>query len=400
MSPSNLDTRRSPDGKVLDIDWPSSEPVDTATIDEKADAILDGFARGDLDETQTRQRLAELAFRSGIHRSTAGASRLRGAQARSDIADSLAELTIQKILSTADNGYSLEKGRGRSLCGYARNLQFSALRSAMRSHRRANRHIPETDLQTISSSPDGEEWGLDDLLAPAPSAEAVVFDERTAAEDRVRGWHSDEERIHFVAHRIVEATGVPYPIRPYSADDRDFVRFELARDPSLAWRSLSAYRKLIDGERFEPIDDRVLALWDVLSYEDAIALLAEADERKLCVLALSAVIDLVRPARPVIRSIVAQLTGSRAQAASTEAMAGLVEAFLAREGTPINPHDHLCDSEARMEIIRQREAEAAMFPQRLREVIALPGHPLGTDAAEIFDRLVALWRSVYGSRVW
>ena len=32
--------------------------------------------------------------------------------------------------------------------------------------------------------------------------------------------------------------------------------------------------------------------------------------------------------------------------------------------------------------------------------IGTPGHPLGTDAAEIFDRLVALWRSVYGSRVW
>lgn len=69
-----------------------------------------------------------------------------------------------------------------------------------------------------------------------------------------------------------------------------------------------------------------------------------------------------------------------------------MDSFLAREATTSNPHYVYRQANAE-ELVEKRRSEAAQWGQLVGESVSYPGHPVGTDAQEVFEHLVAVWCS-------
>jgi hypothetical protein len=244
-------------------------------------------------------------------------------------------------------------------------------------------------LNLLTPEASAEEQFIETTDQDEPSVE--VDPKATASLLRVNISH--EERIFFVAQRVVESLGVPYPLRPCSPEDRAWLTRLFQEHPATAAQSLTEYRDLVAGELIGTVDERALSIWDNYSESEAYALLGEASPDQIATLALSAVVDLVRPAKTVRQQMVRTLLAGQRPGSAWGVLAGrLVDSFLAREATVSNPH-YLYREATAGDLLAKRRAEAEQWGHLVAEVIRFPGSPVGTDAQDVFERLVSAWHT-------
>jgi hypothetical protein len=104
-------------------------------------------------------------------------------------------------------------------------------------------------------------------------------------------------------------------------------------------------------------------------------------------------VDLVRPAKTVRQQMVRTLLAGQRPGSAWGVLAGrLVDSFLAREATVSNPH-YLYREATAGDLLAKRRAEAEQWGHLVAEVIRFPGSPVGTDAQDVFERLVSAWHT-------
>ncbi|GAB2733790.1 hypothetical protein [Nocardioides pakistanensis] len=372
---------------------PSIHDQSTVVVDATINDLVDAVFSGSLDENQARRAIAGHLFATGIHdqvaaRSTTGLSK----QDKAELAERLAHLLMQKVITPGENGYSLEQGRGKSACGWARQLASAAVASETRKIRRAENRLG------IPMDPAGHEFSA------AANSALITYDvdDSTAIEEAVEDFTSavrgarGTDRMFVAARYLAEVFDLVPAIRPDAMVDRDILTASLIADETLALRSLRSWRALVhgtDAAAVDPsIDERVLMLWDDQTEESAERLSAMGADTAHA-LALAAVSPMPRPAKKALakfKTVVGQVaTGTRRDARWRELSSALVDSYIASQYEAVSQYATM-SVDSRSAAITGHTIARTRLNTLLIRAAGHPGAPLGNSPVQVQARLAQL----------
>lgn len=406
-------------GKVLATD-PTPEELDTHIVN-----IAEAATRGALPERQARQAISGLLMTLHIPDHVAKREPNLTNQERADLADKLTELIHVKATQETDGGLNLTyiAENGSSGAGWARNLARVATKSKLRDHRAHYNKTVAVD-PTLASDDPGAPLRYQDIAfhaAAAPAADAEIGVVNTeAAFTALRHDFTDTAagqrgagRLRVEAKALTDAYDVPMPIRPDTFADREWIRENVAmvdvpqRDMTapideyharcevvakenekraiIARESLRAWYGLVTSSETlaqRAIDDRLIALWDDFTPEEAEVIMGRPAKIAL-VLVSAAITALPKPNRSVISSAI-QVTRMADDGAGWDALAEkLVASWIAMECNVVSDYDSRVTAEVKQQRFSERSELAEMWPQLVQAVITRPGAPLGEDARAV-----------------
>ncbi|WP_435770616.1 hypothetical protein [Nocardioides sp. SYSU DS0651] len=340
---------------------PASVPSSTDHVDQVVHHLIERYFAGDIDDRTARREICGALFTAGIHRDVATRRTDLSHQTRADLADLLLHLLVEKL--TDRSFFSLATARGRSACGWARQVARTALPSELRNHRRAGaRNGAPVDptshafaaMVDAVAAPMAGTAGTAGTASTASTVAGRCADPHAShlddlADDYVRRTRGMRERDRLVvsAQALCAGLGVPGAVRPEAMADRDRCVAALEADDTLAYRSLRMWRAVVvDGAAVarSATDDLLLALWDDQTEDSSAALLARPAEVSH-LLALAAASPLPRPPRKALqrlRTAVAGAAGPRDEA-WREIAGDLVDSYIAAEHEACSDYATLSD---------------------------------------------------------
>lgn len=369
---------------------PALGPAPTpGEVDQAVHRLIDLHFAGQLDAQTTRREICGALYVAGIHKDVANKRIDLPRQVRSDLADLLLSRLIDKMI--ASSFYSLDTGRQRSACGWARQVAKSVAQSELRNHRRAGRRLGAPfdptghDFAAIVNGAADREV-LDPYALRRHTAISELVDDFTR---RVRGMR-DLDRVFVSAETLCVGLGVPPALRPESMYDRDYCVTALSADQTLAQRSLRRWRGLVFGAAEtapEDIDERLLSLWDEQT-EDSSAELLERPSHVPHLLALAAASPLPRPPRKALQRLerVVAEVGGRADRRWRELASGLVDAYVASQYEACSEYATMTD-EARRAVVVAHRQDRNRLGVLLERAAAHPGAPYGDSAKQVLARI-------------
>jgi hypothetical protein len=369
-------------------------------VDRVVHHLIDLHLAGEIDDKTARREICGALYAAGIHHDVAGRRTDLSPQTRSDLADRLLHLLVEKL--TDGSFYSLKTGRTRSACGWARQVARTALPSELRNQARASvRNGTPVDPTTHTFSAVVDRVSALKTLDPQSAQyDAVVSELVEDHARRTRGMR-EGERVHASAQTLCLGLGVPAAVRPERLADRDHCRAALAGDETLAHRSLRTWRAIVlgVGQPDADVDDQLLALWDDQTEDSSAALLAHS-ARVTHLLALAAVSPLPLPPAKVrqrLRDAVAA-AADLADPQWGELATALVDSYEAAEFEACSSYATLSEQARRAALDHHRRARARL-DDVLARVAAHPAAPYGTTPQEVLATVARTAEAVRSGRL-
>lgn len=360
-------------------------------LDLEVQNLITNFYNGELDERTVRLEISGILHVSGVASEVASYTSQTDSGRRTDIAESLEALLIDKVIGAAENGYCLERGHGSSFIGWARETARVAARSLLRDSRR--RMVREGALMAPRTMATIHEGARVCFSGSGTSADEIsdrlldAVSDYSSSANHARG----PVRVDLAVTKLVASFGVNVAVRPAEMADRDALAALLGRNKNLAYDALVAWTNVAYGSNVElidaAIDPRLLMLWDTQTRESALALL-DLPEGIAHVLALAAVQQRARPGLPSVRKFrEAVRTGyGPPVAAWRQLAANLANAYIDTEFEAYTRYQVL-DEESRAAAVKGHAVSRERFDQLALKAIDYPGSRLGSTIAEVRSTL-------------
>lgn len=355
-------------------------------IDAQARRIASDACRGAIDEHTARMQIMELIVGAKIAQFVADRSPAETWE-KDEVADRVHDNMIHRVLD--EGGLDLEIASRSSVLGWARQEGFRKATWSLGEIRRENRRL--------TSVGDGN---LDDeLIAAEPERDEASFDSDEFMDladgfvERAKGTR-ERGRSIIAARTLLDAFRLPNPVAPSSRLDRDWIDRSISADHGIAHRALGAFVRLIDGtmsDEDRSIDERLLALWDDYSYEQADTLLARPPLVVRTIVAAT-VARRPRPNKGIISEVVdiALLAG---QGEGWDEFAlDAVETWLALECEPFS--EFTSPSADQVRKARQIAAERSSRWETLVADSARYGSPFGSSPEEAAEWIASVFDSI------
>ncbi|WP_159600033.1 hypothetical protein [Agromyces humi] len=286
---------------------------------------------------------------------------------------------------------------GASATGWARNLLRVAMPSKIRD-------IIHNDVEyTFSTVADDEQadtsaMNVFDAAHLELSAEDAFTEDRFASSFEALAGHKNLRHTGQAkqnAHHLRAAYDITAPIVvPESEADREWVQAQLEEDEMLAYRSLTQWLAIVTsrGRAANPIDDRLLGLWDDFTAEQAEDL-AEYRPGFAHTVALAAVMLSPKPSRDVVNQAVKIVTMASVNEDWESHANALVQSWVARECSPFSEFKSKSRGDEN-EQLAQHKMAAAAWPELAKTAADWHKQPLGGTVDEVRDRIGRIFTSV------
>lgn len=351
-------------------------------IDEAVQRIASEACSGTLDEDAARMRIMELIVGAQITQFVADRAPAE-AWERDEVADRIHENLIDRVLD--HDGLDLEIASHSSVVGWARQEAFRKATWSLGEIRRERRRT--------RSVGDFESEGLD-IAEPTPESPSDEFmDLAEGFATKAKGTR-ERSRSLIAARTLLDAYRLPNPVSPECREDRDWIESAISSDHGVAHRALVAFVRLIDGRQSPSdhhVDDRLMALWDDYSYEQA-ELLEGKSPMVIRTIVAAAVARRPRPNKKTISEITDIILLAGEGDGWVEFAQDVTETWLARECEPFSEFVALGAEERRK--TRQIAAERASRWDSLVEASQKYGNPFGKSSEDAVSWVAAVFDSV------
>lgn len=340
-------------------------------IDEQARRIASDACRGVIDERTARMRIMELILGAQIAQFCADHSSAQFWE-RDEVADRVHENMIQRVLD--EGGLDLEIASQSSVVGWARQEGIRKANWSLGEIRRENSRV-----RSVGSF---AEEGIDPEDKGSPDVSDEFMDLADGFVEKAKGTR-ERSRSIIAARTLLDAFRLPNPVVPASREDCDWIEEAISADHGIAHRALGAFVRLIDGDMSDSdkqIDERLLALWDDYSYEQADLLLGRPPLVVRTIVA-AAVARRPRPSKKVVSEVTDIVLLASEGDGWTEFAQDIVETWLARECEPFS--EFVSPSADQVRSARQAAAERASRWVSLVDTSQEYGSPMGTEAEEV-----------------
>lgn len=350
------------------------------SIDEQARSIASDACRGVIDEHTARMRIMELIAGAKIAQFVADRTSAHSWE-REEVEERVHENLIDRVLD--GDGLDLEVAAHSSVIGWARQEAFRKAKWSLGEIRRE-----QSKLQHV-----GDLLEIDSVSETAPDPSDEFMDLADGFTEKAKGTR-ERGRSIIAARTLLDAYRLPNPIPPHSRSDCDWIEDAISKDHGIAHRALSAFVHLIEGQMTEAercIDQRLLAMWDDYSYEQAEMLSGKAPLVVRTIVA-AAVSRRPRPSKKVISEVVdiALLAGTGKE--WDDYAQKTVETWLARECEPFSEFSAPGAAERRK--ARQEAAERASEWDSLIAQSEKYGFPFGDDPEEAATWIASAFDSI------
>lgn len=234
-------------------------------IDEQARQIAADACSGVIDEQTARMRIMELIVGAQIVQFVADRAHAETWE-RDEMRERVHENMIERVLG---DGLDLEVASHSSVLGWARTEGFRKAQWSLGEIRREKRKVRSVG----DFAEEGIEPSVEGLVTPVIGAggDDEFMDLVEGFKTQAKGTR-ERSRSIIAARTLLDAFRLPNLVVPESRCDRDWIEAAVSKDFGLAHRSLEAFIRIIEGEFTEEdhlIDERLLALWDDYTFEQA-----------------------------------------------------------------------------------------------------------------------------------
>lgn len=385
--------------------------------------LLDQWAAGHLTERQVRQEVATVLTRSGICREVSREHQTwhhglsSGPQLSQDVEAEFEELLYRRLTEEGPEAFfDLDRARGASVVGWARQTLRAARRSVLRNiHNRtaARQELvaptgPEEGAYTAAARAFQSTPASGDLEDGPELTRRMMLEEATEWLRSKSAHHRGTARTSAGAAALRFAYGLPELVRPDWRVRRRALP-ALEANPKAAHRSAQAMLAClhrVEGWQamLEAADPDLLSLWDDFSRGELLEVVSR-DPVIAYTLAVEVLTDRARPDRPSVRAfrnavkdLAPILKNGRKPTGWRTVANGVVDAFLAEEFEAYSAFD-AAGAAAHDEKTAEREATLAGAWDAYEAMVRFPGAPLGSTHAEVRDRLEGIIRGVLGGGV-
>ncbi|MFE6966754.1 hypothetical protein ACFVAJ_16720 [Agromyces sp. NPDC057679] len=355
-----------------------------------------------MTEDQARRGIAWNIEATGVATEVSREPHLYGLhpRTRSKLADELKVVLHGKAVGESGMKASLDLSRiagGASAVGWARQLLRTAVNSKLRDILSADHELSYSTLNDEEAVAD-EGGTIFDQVKNELSAEESFDDNRFAASfEALAGLkslrHTGKTKQN--AHHLRAAYEITAPIvTPEDEIDREWVQAQLEADETIAYRSLTQWLAIVtsQGRQQNPIDDRLLGLWDDFTADQAEDL-AEYRPGFAHTIALAAVMLSPKPSRDIVNQAVKLVTMASGSEEWESHAPALVQAWVARECSPFSEFKSKTRGDEN-EQLAQHKMAAAAWPELARAAAGWHKTPLGSTVDEVRDRIARVFSSV------
>lgn len=366
-----------------------AEQTDVAAR-EAAEAAIDGR----ISEAAARKNIAVLLSNSVAVDRAVAAYRSRHPTASSvtlDVVRAECEHLLSAKIEKTDlsSSFDLHRAAGASPVGWASQLLKSAsARLAATVHRR----VRESATEDIFEPLEGRWSSIAKSHANFTGAEKYLAAHSWLQQRKSTRSQSTREAEH--AFAFLHAFNLPSPVRPHYRERRQVHRTIMER-PQACWHAAATQFMAVGGtvnrRVDDDVDDRIAALWDDYT-ADQLQRLVLKDDRAAPLLGTVFTADFVRPSAAVTRKFVSAVARRTTRRTDKETLREAARALIEVEfsTSPLNLSTTQTPLQQRQAVQDDYISRAAGLFGAAAEV---PGHPLGTDAEEVYACLYESVRS-------
>lgn len=357
-------------------------------IDAQARQIASDAVNGIIDEDTARMRIMELIVGAQIVQFVADRAPAEPWE-RDEMRERVHENMIERVLG---DGLDLEIASQSSVLGWARTEGFRKAQWSLGEIRREKRKVRSVgDFAEEGIEPDAKE----PVTVIGSGGDDEFMDLVDGFYAKAKGTR-ERSRSIIAARTLLDAFRLPNLAVPERRSDRDWIEAAVSADFGLAHRSLEAFIRIIDGEFTDAdrsIDERMLALWDDYTFEQA-DLLAGKPAMVCRTIVAASVSRRPRPGRKIIAKVIEIVQMASDGDGWVEYASDVVETWLARECEAFSEFEAPSAVEARK--ARERGAQRSLRWDSLISEGSKYRFPFGKtpdDAATwigtVFDSIIA-----------